>query len=82
MNISKFKISKFGIYSLAIGAFALALTGCGGSKDTSSSEPQLLRQQVLPQRAERRLTRRRLEKSPDGSARRRSPQDEGHQHGS
>ncbi len=28
--------SKFGMYSLAIGVFALALTGCGGNKNESS----------------------------------------------
>jgi plastocyanin len=32
------KKSKFGMYSLAIGAFALAITGCGGKKE-GSSEP-------------------------------------------
>ena len=33
------KKSKFGMYSLAIGAFALALAGCGGSKKESSEAP-------------------------------------------
>ncbi len=33
------KIRKFGMYSLAIGAFALAITGCGGKKEESSAGP-------------------------------------------
>ena len=32
------RINRLGIYSLAAGAFALALTGCGGNKESSSSE--------------------------------------------
>ncbi len=30
------KKSRFGMYSLAIGAFAMAITGCGGKKDETS----------------------------------------------
>ncbi len=33
------KKSKFGLYSLAIGAFVLAITGCGGKKEESSEAP-------------------------------------------
>ena len=28
--------TRFGLYSLAVGAFALAITGCGGSKPEST----------------------------------------------
>ena len=31
------KKSKWGIYSLAMGAFALAITGCGGKTETSEA---------------------------------------------
>jgi plastocyanin len=37
-NFSVMK-SKFGMYSLAIGAFALAITGCGGKKEESTEAP-------------------------------------------
>jgi plastocyanin len=30
------KITKLGMYSLAVGAFAMAITGCGGKKDETS----------------------------------------------
>jgi plastocyanin len=33
------KKTRFGMYSLAIGVFALAVTGCGGKKDESSEAP-------------------------------------------
>ena len=33
------KKRKFGMYSLAIGAFALAITGCGGKNEQSSEAP-------------------------------------------
>ena len=33
------KITRLGIYSLALGAFALAITGCGGKKDESAEAP-------------------------------------------
>jgi len=33
------KISKFGMYSLAIGTLALSITGCGGSKNETSETP-------------------------------------------
>jgi plastocyanin len=33
------KITKLGMYSLAVGAFAMAITGCGGKKDETSEAP-------------------------------------------
>jgi plastocyanin len=33
------RISRLGIYSLALGAFALSMAGCGGSKESSSEAP-------------------------------------------
>jgi hypothetical protein len=33
------KKSRFGMYSLALGVFALAITGCGGKKEESSEAP-------------------------------------------
>ena len=33
------KKTRLGMYSLAVGAFALAITGCGGKKEESSEAP-------------------------------------------
>ncbi len=73
------KKTRLGMYSLAVAAFAMVITGCGGKKDESTENTAAPSRRSGRKSGGRTATGGRSHRI--GEARRGSAENEGHQHG-